>query len=199
MKSKTISSVRSLITLLPLYFPSLALAQPPSGPVSLPGSVPRAAAAPSVARIVDCNVGQTIQDAVNVSWPGDAILVSGNCNENVTITEQAVNVILDGQGNATISGADARTATVVVRGRDVTIKGFTITGTASGAHGVTITRGGSAIIDENIIQNVKGSGINVTGHSSARIMNNTVQNNDEDGIIVNETSSRASALSMWMR
>jgi len=111
--------------------------------------------------------------------------VSGTCIENVVIDEEKERITVDGQGSATVNGPDPTFATVSVRGRAITIKGFTITG---GENGVNIMRGGTAIIDGNTIQSTGRVGINVFSHSFARIVGNTIQNNPAGGIIISENS-----------
>lgn len=125
--------------------------------------------------------GQQLQHFLDELNPGDTLLVSGTCNENVVIGEGRRNIALDGQGSATINGPDSGEPTVNIRGRRITIRGFTITG---GREGIHTHRGGSAIIDGNTIQNVGTSGIGVHNQSNAIIVNNTIQNNPEDGINV---------------
>ncbi len=145
---------------------------------------------PSVGRAatiaVDCSLpGTPLQDAIDIAASRDTLNVSGTCNENVRITEQKHRITLDGQGGATINGA-AGSTTVTVRGRDTTIKGFTITG---GTTGIGVLRGGTARIEDNIIQNTGSDGIQVNQHSFARIIDNTIQNNPASGIQVSEGSS----------
>ena len=126
--------------------------------------------------------GQQLQHFLDELNPGDTLIVSGTCNENVVIGDGRHNITLDGQqGSATIHGPDPGEPTVNIRGRRITIRGFTITGGREGIHTV---RGGSAIIDGNTIQNVRTSGIVVHNQSNAIIVNNTIQNNPEDGINV---------------
>jgi len=169
-----------------LLFPLTGEVQPQGPPVPVPGNPPIAEEAPSVTRSVNCNAGQTIQAAVNVSNPGDALLVSGVCNENVLIREEIHRITLDGQGSATINGPDPTSSTINTRGQGITIRGFTISGDETG---ILVARGGTALVDGNTIQNVGTNGILVGQHSSARIVNNTIQNNPENGILVNENSS----------
>ncbi len=147
---------------------------------------------PSVvgAQAVDCDTDPpgALQAAINAAAPTAApvtITVTGTCNENVIIGENKHRLTLDGQGIVSINGPDTTFATVSVRGRAITIKGFTITG---GQNGVNIMRGGTAIIDGNTIQSTGSNGINVFSHSFARIVNNTIQNNPASGINVNENS-----------
>ena len=136
---------------------------------------------------LNCGHQRTISDALRRLRPSDTLSVSGACNENVQIPEQVVNITLDGQGTATINGPDASSATILVRGDGITIRNFaSITG---GETGITVTRGGAALIDSNVIQNTGTNGIVVTQSSSARITNNTIQGNPQTGIVITESSS----------
>lgn len=132
------------------------------------------------------NPAHTIEHFLKELKPGDTLLVSGTCNENVEIPAEVHRITLDGQGSATINGPDATSPTVEVKGNDIVIKSFTITG---GLFGLRVIAGGTAIIDGNIIQNTGRDGISVSQNSSAQISNNTIQNNPEDGIAVSESSS----------
>ena len=141
-----------------------------------------------------CGHKRTISDALQRLRPGDTLSVSGACNENVLIPEQVANITLDGQGTATINGPDAGSATIVVRGNGITIRNFaSITG---GETGITVTRGGTAIIDSNVIQNTGTNGIVVNQNSSARITNNTIQGNPQTGIVISDSSSARIGFSM---
>ncbi len=134
-----------------------------------------------------CGGGQTISAALRTLQPGDTLAVSGACNENVVIPEQVANVILDGQGAATLNGPDAGSPTILVRGSGITIRNFaSING---GETGILVTRGGAATIDSNIIQNTGNNGIVVNLTSSARIVNNTIQGNPQSGIVITDSSS----------
>jgi parallel beta-helix repeat protein len=133
---------------------------------------------------LDCAT-QSINNTLRFLKPGDLLLVSGVCNENVTIGEEIRRITLDGRGTATINAANAASPTINIRGQGITITGFTING---GETGITVNRGGTATIDRNIIQNAAAIGILVGQQSSARIVNNTIQNNPEEGILVNENS-----------
>jgi len=133
---------------------------------------------------VDCSSG-SLQAAIEKAKPGDTLLVSGTCKENLVIYEEVARITLDGQGKATINGPDEGKTTIRVRGRGITIKGFTITG---GRAGLDVHRG-SAIIDGNTVQGAARAGIVVHLSSSATIRNNTIQNNGRQGIVVAATSS----------
>ena len=129
---------------------------------------------------VDCSSG-TLQPAVDKAKPGDTLLVSGTCKENLLIYEEVVRITLDGQGKATINGPDEGKPTVHVRGRGITIKGFTVTG---GRTGIVVEAGGQAVIDGNTIQGTGHTGIAVIKASYSEIVNNTVQNNPRFGILI---------------
>ncbi len=133
---------------------------------------------------VDCS-SASLQAAVDEAKPGDTLLVSGTCKENLVIYEEVARITLDGQGKSTIEGPDAGGRTIEVRGRGITIKGFTITG---GRAGLVVTRGGQAIVDGNTVQGAARYGIVIMQSSSARIGNNTVKNNG-NGIVIENTSA----------
>jgi parallel beta-helix repeat protein len=122
-----------------------------------------------------------LQRAINTSRPGDTILVRGTCNENVTIPVGKDLITLDGSGTAAITGPDPTQPTVLVRGRDITIRGFTITG---GRDGIAVVIQGGARVDGNTIHNTGRYGIYVSRLSFAVIVNNTIQDNIQAGIAV---------------
>lgn len=134
-----------------------------------------------------CGSQRTITEALGHLKPGDTLLVSGACTENVVIPEQVVNVILDGQGTATINARDTGDPTINVRGNGITIRNFV--SIAAGETGILVTRGGAATLDSNVIQNAGNNGVVVNLNSSARIVNNTIQGNPQTGILIADSSS----------
>lgn len=167
MKTMSTMGLRGAISLAALFWLPLSLAD--AGTIKLA-----------------CNGKNTIGNAVKKLKPGDILSVSGTCNENVEIGPELSRITLDGQGKATVSGPDAKINTITVMGREVTIKGFTIRG---GRRGIAVTRGGAAVIDGNVIENVAGDfGIQVSQGSTARIINNTIRNNPGNGINVSASS-----------
>ncbi len=132
-----------------------------------------------------CSPTATIGETLKSLKPGDALLVSGACNEHLVIPEHAQNITLDGQGKATINGPDTRRNTIVVGGRGIALKRFSITG---GRSGIAVARGGSVLIDGNTIQKTGNHGIGLHEQSSARVVNNTIQDNAGFGILVEEGS-----------
>ena len=149
--------------------------------------------AQSAMQSVNCDNGGTIAGALPSLKPGDTLVVSGTCNESINILAEASRLTLDGQGKATIQSADTAPNVIQIEGREITIKGFTISG---GRNGIAVVRGGTAVIDGNTIQNSgagrqpgSGLGINVAQLSFAAIINNTIQNNNSVGILVHENSA----------
>ena len=151
--------------------------------VSLSPSVGRAQ---SDKHTLTCGPEKTIGQAIKTLKPGDTLVVSGTCNENVAIGQEVERITLDGQGTAAING-DSSANAVTVSGRGITIRGFVITGGAPQA--ISVSDGGSAVIDGNTIQNAGRNGIAVFRNSSADIINNTIQNNPLAGIAIQSNSS----------
>ena len=127
--------------------------------------------------VVECP-GGSIQAELDGVQPGETLTVSGTCNENVVIPEEIHRITLDGQGTATING------TLTIRGKGITIMGFTITG---GGDGIVVISG-QAIIRDNTISNNVGSGILIEGVSQADVFINEIDGNGQDGIKLTENS-----------
>jgi hypothetical protein len=128
--------------------------------------------------------GRTLQRAIDKLDPGDTLIVSGTCNENVVIGEGHRNITIDGRGTATIDGSgDPNAPTVLIRGRSVAIKGFTIVG---GRHGVQVTGGGTGRVDSNRISNATAHGVGVFNNGFAQIVDNTIEQNGANGICICE-------------
>lgn len=132
---------------------------------------------------VDCDKEEAgaLQRAIDRARPGDTILVSGTCHENLSIPAARDSITLDGRGTATIDGPDATLNTILVRARAITITGFTITG---GRVGIDVGRGASALIDGNTIEGTGRFGITLGSFATANIVNNTIQNNPGHGVLV---------------
>src|SRR5215210_3904802 len=75
---------------------------------------------------VDCDAGNTIMGAVANVKPGDTVLVSGTCKEQVNIPPEVVRVTFDGQKKTTIQHPGGQTPsphTFYNRGKEIIIKG----------------------------------------------------------------------------
>jgi parallel beta-helix repeat protein len=141
--------------------------------------------ADALIRSIDCAT-QSIGATLPKLGPGDTLLVTGVCNENVAIIGLLGPITLDGQGSATIAAPNPANAaiTVGVPG-EVTIRGFTITG---GGDGIDVTNGATALIQGNVVQQSTSDGIDVLRGSFARIIGNTIRSNAAEGIFVTDNS-----------
>lgn len=138
-------------------------------------------------RELRCGPGQTIGEALKSLQPGDTLLVSGVCNENVEINEGFHNITLDGQGTAVINAPESSRDAIRIMARAITVRGFTITG---GRDGINLrgATGTGIRVDNNTIENVR-HGVTVHRISFAIITNNRIRNNRGNGILVFESSS----------
>jgi hypothetical protein len=134
---------------------------------------------------VDCSQ-IFLQDAINAAQPGDTILVSGFCAENVLVRNDKVRLFLDGGGTAVIDGLDLSKPAIDVRGKAISIQRFTI---IEGSSGIEVQRGANAFIDSNTIDGTDGHGVVVSQTAFAVLTNNTIRNNAEDGLVVKENSA----------
>jgi len=130
---------------------------------------------------VDCNSGGVVALVLGRVKPGDALMIRGICRENIVIQPEVQRITIDGLGKASVHAPDARQPAIQVLGREITIKGLTVTG---GLFGVAVNRGASAVIDHNAIRNAGHSGIEVSQNSFGRIINNTIEENRLNGIFV---------------
>ena len=133
---------------------------------------------------VDCDKEQAgaLQRAIDRATPGQRLMISGTCYENVSIPPGKDLVTLDGGGSGIVLGKDVTINTIQIRGpRAVTVTGLTIRG---GRAGIDVSRGSSAFIDGNTIEDTARNGITLGAFATANIVNNTIQNNASAGILV---------------
>ena len=141
----------------------------------------------STIHYVNCDNGDKIQDKIASARPGDTILVTGASAENIAIPAEVVRITLDGQGKAVIT-APAKGDGFFVRGREITIKGFTITGGRDGIHLSGVAAGASANIIGNTIRRTGRHGIHLDHTSVGRIARNTIEDAKVCGIDIAEFS-----------
>jgi parallel beta-helix repeat protein len=137
---------------------------------------------------VDCDAGGTIMGALAGVKPGDIVLVSGTCKEQVNIAPEIARITLDGQKKATIQhpgGGAASPHALYNRGKEIIIKGFTVTG---GLDGIHLSGPASAVIDGNVVVKNSGRGIHIDKGSIARVLNTTVEQSGGIGIDVTGAS-----------
>jgi len=136
---------------------------------------------------VDCDAGEKIQDKIALVRPGDTIVVSGTCSETIAIPAEVVRVTLDGQGKAVIQAPGSGDG-FFIRGRDITVKGFTITGGRDGIHLSGAAAGASATIAGNVIRKTGRHGIHMDHSGVSRIAGNTIEEVAAFGVDVGESS-----------
>lgn len=146
------------------------------------------AAANAATVAVDCDAGNTITAALTTTKPGDTMLVSGTCKEQVSVNPEITRITLDGQKKTTVQHPGGQTASVhavYIRGKEITIKGFTVTG---GQDGIHLSGPASALIDGNLVTKNAGRGIHIDKGSVARILNTTVEQSGGIGIDITGAS-----------
>ena len=147
-----------------------------------------ALAAHAATLTVDCDAGQAVNPAVRSAKPGDTVLVSGTCKEQVNIPPEVANITVDGQKKTTIvhpGGTQASPHAFYTRGKEITIRNLTVTG---GLDGIHLSGPASTLIDGAIVTKNKGRGIHIDKGSIARIINTTVEESGLIGIDVTGAS-----------
>ena len=137
---------------------------------------------------VDCDAGGSIQAALGKAGPGDTVLASGTCKEQVSFNPELVRITLDGQKKTTIQhpGKGAPSPhTVFIRGKDIFVKGITVIG---GLDGIHLAGPASAELDGNTVLKASRAGIHIDKGSIARILNNTVEGSGAYGIDITGVS-----------
>jgi len=161
---------------------------------------------------VDCDNGESIQDAVDKARETANINVSGTCFEGVVIQGDHLHIL--GNKVATIMPPAGSTAFNVVSTDNVRIEGFTILGGAGGFHiqrssasifdnqilnstsvGINIRANSFAFVRDNLLDSTSGnfSQIFVAGSSDAFVRDNIITASSGDGINAGSASSVSAA------
>ena len=155
------------------------------------------------------NPYRTIGKAINEATSGGTVLVAaGTYDENITLKSR-IKIIGAGSSDTTIQGLGTTNVIDGVGVQNVTVQGFTITGSSDTTSGIycsdctaLIIRGSSivdngnsttsngillqgtstALIEQNVISGNSDGGITVSGDSRAIIRNNIIANNGDCGI-----------------
>src|SRR4029453_4138978 len=159
-----------------------------------PGGSPQPAGtgdAVSNMRVVNCDHGQNLAEALARAHPGDTIRVTGTCVERVTIkTDQ---ITLDGQGAATLDGGGGPTSefdgVVTIDGDSgVTIQGFTVQN--GPGEGILGTHGAAFSVRNTTVQDNGFTGVAVGQGSTAELMDCGILRNGGPGMdVYNQTSA----------
>ena len=138
---------------------------------------------------VDCDEGDSIQEALDDAVGGDVIEVQGPCIENVTV--RGFNITLRGLTGASITAADATKDVIRVRGIDIKIEDFDLVtgGIIGGENGISVLRASSAVITNNNVDGAANHGIVANRSSFAKIEDNIVTDSGKIGIKVMKSGS----------
>src|SRR5262245_3498126 len=147
---------------------------------------------------VNCNTGQTIEQALQRARPGTTIFVTGTCRERVTITIDRIT--LDGRGSAILDGRSNNPGTadgqhnpefdgvVIIDGATgVALTGLTIQN--GPGNGILGRRGAAFTVRNTAIQDNTVTGIVVSDNSTLELTDSTIQRNNAAGIDVLNNSS----------
>jgi hypothetical protein len=94
-----------------------------------------------------------------------------------------------GQNGAVLTSVNTDSAAISITGNGITITGFgSITG---GSTGISVSRGGQALITKNTIENNDGTGISVTEGGSARIGFSSVNDPPGAGNIIQNNGGQS--------
>jgi Right handed beta helix region len=134
--------------------------------------------------IIDCALGQTIQDVLGEKSPNRrlTVFIRGVCTEPVTIARDDVTLVGD--------GAKIAAGVTIDAARRAEIAGLTISNPVG--DGITVTNGGSATIRDSHIDDNAGYGIFVRNDSFAMVNRNTMLRNG----IVNPSNPDASGIAV---
>jgi len=124
---------------------------------------------------VNCDIGQSLQDAINRARSSAAPLVvnvKGDCYENVILSRDALTI--DGGGEAVIHGS------LVNRGVRVTISNIGIT---RPGFGMRATTGRTRLINVHFFDNAE-EGLIVRRNGVVIFPDGSVKNNDLEGVVV---------------
>ena len=140
-----------------------------------------ATSASAANRTVNCDEGQSIQDAVERGKGSAAPLyinVSGSCEEVVTITRD--DVTIDGSETATVTGTIN-----VDGGRRINISALTITGPGPGV----VVGAGYLKLRNVVITGNSGTGVFASLSAYVGVLKSTVSNNDIGGVVATDGAS----------
>ena len=132
-----------------------------------------------------------IQDAIDASADGDEIIVCGGTYHESLMVDRSI--ILRGDGNPVVDGSGANDPAISITAANVTLVGFTITGTVvehkSGA--MMVESQGSMLLNNTVCNNA-GTGVRLMKSSNCLVSGNQVHDNGGKGIVL--ISSRNNTL-----
>ena len=149
-----------------------------------------ASALPDLVVNVNCDSGARISQAFGRPTLVDrrlVVLVSGTCNENVTIERDDVTLRAQNSGGGVNATDTSQSAILISGARRVTLEGLSVIG---GLHGVHVVGGGSVAIRSSGIRNAARNGVFVDKGASATIDASTVENHGRTGVVVDGAAAK---------
>jgi hypothetical protein len=137
---------------------------------------------------VDCSAGGKISP--RLTGARTAVIVKGNCVENLIIQFDDISITTDGVTPASITAADASQATVLVDGaRRILIDGGAATiSIRGGVFGLSATRGAAVDIKNCVATNNSNTGL-IVGSASSLTVDNCQVSANGNGVFAVNTSS----------
>ena len=128
----------------------------------------------------------------NIVAPGGSIYVKGPANYGQIVIRQAISIINDGSGTATILAPSGIAVAVQAGANDaVLIRGMTLDGAGTGAGGVLLTSGLELVIADCVIQSFRKAGLSAglaiqtnSGLTNFLVERTTIAGNGTFGVYV---------------
>ena len=128
-----------------------------------------------------------IQEAINHANPGDTIIVrAGTYLENIVVNVSGITLKSDIGAEKTIIDGNKTGDVIKITADNVTVEGFTITGSGTGDAGLNILHPGNTVNGNNIKNNGIGIWINSSNNTICR---NNIKNNFFYGIFCSRSSN----------
>jgi hypothetical protein len=130
-------------------------------------------------RVVGCNRGHSLADAVAKSRPGDVVEVRGVCSEPIEITTDGITI--EGYGKSVLRGtgegppAELAALITVTGARNVVISGMRLHSGNGG--GILVQRGGAAVVRDSVVEDNLGTGIAVAEGSTVQVIDTVSRRN----------------------
>ena len=131
----------------------------------------------------NCDIGQSIQQKLDLASTGDTVEVSGTCGESVVMRTDRITLDCKSLANASITGTGGASTTVGVVARNAVVKNCTIARGDSGISTVSVSRNGSAEITDNLLD-----GVSIVHSSYGRLIGNEITGAPSNGVVVSSGS-----------
>lgn len=132
---------------------------------------------------VKCNQGERLNDALLMAVEGDEVIISGTCQESVSITTDGLT--LNGNGNAAIDGGGFQNVVTVNGAQRIVLNGLKL---QNGLIGILGTGGANFSLNDSKVTSNQVSGIQLEGQSSLETKDIIVKENGVFGVNIDRAS-----------